>query len=557
MRHSRPSPAWTTSRRRFLGLTGTAAALLAGGGLLSACAPDGPRPGSSGSAADLDKLDALVPDYIPFEAVEPDIPGRHGAPPGFTSYPDQLVRAVEGTPGRGGTYKAMAPLWGPIPPGLGENSFYDFVNGQLGATVDFQFQDGNTIIDKMNAVIAAGDVVDITMIPDWAINLIPDFAEAAPQLFEDLTPYLAGAAVEPYPMLASLPTNAWKWSVFGDRLHGVPWPTDPLSEWIFYRKDLFDQHGWALPTTAEELFALGAEINDPSNNRWAFGDFYRVARQIFRAPREWRLEDGELVHRYETPEFEEAVAFMRRVYDARLVHPDIASGSGANSKELFNSGKILLTQDGFGGWTEAYQAILPQNPDFRMDLVPAFAHDGGTPSLHGNDPSNQSVFIKKGLGEEKVTEILAILNYCAAPFGTAEYMAYRYGEEGTHHELNDDGAPELTELGHKEVSNGYLFISGRNNAITESEYPDYVESFTAWFNDAAQYTEDNPFEGIRIQRPSSYASAEQPTEDRITDILRGRREVSELGDIVAQWRRDGGDAARDFYGEVLAEYGRD
>ena len=362
--------------------------------------------------------------------MEPDIPGTHGAPPGFTSYPTELVQAVDGTPGKGGSYKAMAPLWGPIPPGLGENSFYDFVNSKLGTTIDFQFQDGNTIIDKMNAVIAAGDVVDITMIPDWAINLIPDFNEAAPQLFEDLTPYLAGSAVEPYPMLASLPTNAWKWGVFSDRLYGVPWPTDPLSEWIFYRKDLFDKHGWGLPTTAEELFELGEEINDPRNNRWAFGDFYRVARQIFRTPREWRYEDGKLVHRYETPEFEEAVAFMRRVYDAGLVHPDIAAGTGANSKELFNSGKIVITQDGFGAWTEAYQAILPQNPDFRMDLVPVFAHDGGTPSLHGNDPSSQSVFIKKGLGEEKVTEILAVLNYCAAPFGTVEYMVYRYGEEG-------------------------------------------------------------------------------------------------------------------------------
>ncbi|MFC7328414.1 extracellular solute-binding protein [Marinactinospora rubrisoli] len=548
-----PFPA--PSRRRFLGLAGASTAAALSGGLLAGCAPDGPRPGT-GSAAGVDRLDALIPDHIPFAGPAPDIPGVDGAPDGFTAYPDPLARALDGgSRGSGGHYRAMTPLWGPIPPGLGSNSHYALVNERMGATVEFNFQDGNTIIDKMNAVIAARDVADITMVPDWLINLIPQFGRAVGELFEDLTPYLAGNAVEPYPMLANLSSDAWKWGVFNERLQGIPLPAQPFSQWLFYRRDLFEQHDWPLPSTAEELFELGQEINDPDNNRWAFGDFSLVARQLFGAPREWRYENGELVHQFETPEFRATVEFMRRVFDAGLVHPDLVGGGG-NSKELLKSGRTVIDQDGFGGWTEAYQDVLPENPDYRMDLLPAFGHDGGAPVLHRNDPSEHTVFIRKGLEPEQIEEILSVCDYCAAPFGTEEYVTYRYGAEGEHFEFDGDGAPQLTELGQREVSNGYLFISGRPPAITESQYPDYVESFTTWYNDAAQYAGPNPFEGIRIQRPTDYAGLETPTTDKVNDVIRGRRDVGALDTIVREWRRDGGDAAREFYLQVLQDNGR-
>ncbi|PRX96089.1 extracellular solute-binding protein [Allonocardiopsis opalescens] len=559
-RHRAPSTStkpWAT-RRRFLGVLGFGAAAAASGGLLSACAPSGPRPGSGGaSAAAVDSLDALCPTYTPYEALPPDIPGQHGAPSGFTSYPTELVQAVAETPGRGGHYRFMAPLWAPIPPGLGDNSFYDAVNGRLGATVEFSFQDGNTITDRLNVLIASREVSDITMVPDWAINLIPNFAEAAGELFEDLTPYLAGDEVAPYPMLASLPTPAWRWGIFNQRLQGVPWPSDPYNEWMFYRQDVFEANGWPMPANAAELMELGREINDPDNNRWAFGDMWRTVRQVFRTPRDWRYENGELIHRYETEELAAAVEFMREVYDADLIHPDVISSRGAGVKELFNSGEILVYQDGFGGWTEAYRGVLAQNPDFRMNLLPAFAHDGGTPSLHPNDPSGQCVLLRRGMEPDQIREVLGLINYCTAPFGTREYMMYRYGVEGEHYELDGNGAPQRTELGQREYSDGYLFLSGRNNVIAESEYPGYVESYTSWYNDAAQYRAADPFEGIRIQRPSAYSAIEQPTEDKITDIIRGRRPVSDITQVVDEWRRDGGEEAREFYHGVLQENGRD
>nr|BFE86517.1 hypothetical protein GCM10020093_091180 [Planobispora longispora] len=100
---------------------------------------------------------------------------------------------------------------GPAPPPLGKNSYFEAVNADLGATIEFNILDGMTIIEKMNAVIAGGDVVDITMIPSWTVNQIPQFGEAVGQLFEDLTPHLQGDAAKKYPLLANISTDAWKW----------------------------------------------------------------------------------------------------------------------------------------------------------------------------------------------------------------------------------------------------------------------------------------------------------------------------------------------------------
>ncbi|WP_017585855.1 extracellular solute-binding protein [Nocardiopsis ganjiahuensis] len=548
-----PTPAH--SRRRFLGLMGATGATALSAGLLSGCSGDAGT-GGGGSASSATDLDDLIPTFRAFEAVVPDIPGVGGAPDGFTAYPDAFVRAAGEVRGAGGHYTAMTPMWGPLPPGLGNNSFYDYVNERIGTTVEFNFQDGNTIIDKMNAVVAGRDVSDITMFPDWVINLIPQFNRAVGELFEDLTPYLAGDAALAYPLLANLDSDAWRANVFNERLQGIPWPSEPFSNWVLYRRDILEELGLAAPTSADELFELGEELNDPDNNRWAFGDITLSARQIFGAPRQWRYENGELTHMFETEEWRASVEYMRRVFDAGLIHPDMVS-QGDNSKELLNSGQILFAQDGLGGWHEAYSQVLGDNPDFRLDLMPAFGQGGNDPVLHRNDPSTQSVFIRKDMEPEQIEEILAVVNFCAAPFGTQEYMDYRYGEEGVHHERNEHGAPELTDLGNSEVNDGYYFISGRPSAITESQYPDFVDWKTAWYNDAIAYAEDDPFAGIRIQRPERFSAAELPLTDQVENIIRGREDLSELDTVIDDWRRDGGEEGREFYLEVLQEHGRD
>ena len=231
----------TASRRHVLALMGLGAAAIASGGALAACSKP---PSSGGAATDTTGLDAILPKYQPLSLVKPDIPGTRPVADGFLTYPSNLVDAITAKPGTSGQkVTAMTPWWGPdAARARQQRVLRRRQRASWASTVDFSVQDGNTYADKLTAILGARDVPDLLCIPSWEYPKIPRFSEAVKTLFEDLTDHLKGDAVLAYPMLANLPTEAWRHAVWGGRLVAVPWPNDgtPFPWALFYRKDLFD-----------------------------------------------------------------------------------------------------------------------------------------------------------------------------------------------------------------------------------------------------------------------------------------------------------------------------
>jgi putative aldouronate transport system substrate-binding protein len=546
------------NRRTFLSLLGAGTAVAAGGATLSGCSSGGSGATANGRAETEDKLGGLLPKYIAYESVKPDLPGENGAAPGFTKYPAELKRAVPDTAVKSGKeVSAMTPLWSPLPPGLGHNSYFDANNERIGAPVKFNILNGNDYGDKLGPLLAAGNVPELLCVPGWNISGLTRFAQAADKLFEDLTPYLAGDKVAAYPMLANLPTRAWAYGVWNSQLKAVPFPGDGFPWALFYRKDIFDQVGAAPPKTADELLALGKQLTDPKAGRWAFGSISDEVVRAFGAPADWRKDSsGKVINKIETPEFEAAVAFIRKAFQSGYVHPAVVANAAADQNALFEGGQLVIRQNGLGGWHESLQRQQSINPKFDPQPVMPFAHDGGTPITWGGDPAGIFTFVKKGLGKDRVAELLGVMNYTAAPFGTEEYQTYTYGQEGKHYTRQPSGAPKLTPLGQKEVSQTYVFLGGRPVAITESEYPGYVQSMSSWQNAAAKVRQKSLFDGIRVEQPTKMAALNQPFDDKLQDIFRGRRPVSELKVAVKEWQTNGGDEGRDFYAKVLSDNGR-
>ncbi|MEV8308836.1 extracellular solute-binding protein [Streptomyces flavidovirens] len=549
-----PNSPYTPSRRSFLASTAVAAAAVAGGlPLLAACG--GPAQGGKEGATGGKALKAILPKYVPTNLADPDIPGVNGSSAGYTELPDPLATSVKGTPGKGGTFKAMTPIWGTVP--KKDNAYYTAVNQALGATVRFDPQDGNTYQEKIGAVLAGSDIADIVTIPGW--NMQGQIRNAIVSKFADLGPYLSGDKVEKYPNLANIPTGAWQMSVFGGKLRGLPMPSPVIGNAIFYRKDLLDELGATLPTSAGELLAFGKEYTNAKRKRWAFDDLWTCIQKIFGllpdAPHYWQLDGDKLVHKIETAEYREALAFARKLHDARVVHPDAEANKDADAKIRFTGGGTLMYNDGTGGWHGLASEQAKANPEFDMRALDLFSADGGKPVLYQDPPAGIFSFINKNLPKERIEELLALVDYTAAPYGTKEFQLINFGVEGTHY-TKKDGVPVRTDRGIQEAQPAtYLFFASPPSVIAYPDFPEVVKEYAGWMARQAPHVRKPLFFGMQIVEPQRYASLYTPFDDLQKDIRRGRKKVSDIEEAVNTWKKSGGDELRKWYDDILEKQG--
>src|SRR5262249_55588858 len=145
-------------------------------------------------------------------------------------------------------------------------------------------------------------------------------------------------------------------------------------------------------------------------------------------------------------------------------------------KLLFNAGRILVAEDGLGAWRPMQSEQVKVTSTYNMQPIPMFAAVPGTnPVAWGDQEPTFYTFIKKGLPKERVEELLRVLNWCAAPFGSKEHELNRFGVEGKHFHRGSDGSPVPTDLYHEEYADKFRIISGRVPAEVETaDVPNYV-----------------------------------------------------------------------------------
>ncbi|MCM0618192.1 extracellular solute-binding protein [Paenarthrobacter sp. TYUT067] len=547
----RGTGAINVNRRSFLGVLGGAVFLAAAPSALTACSPGASAPLATTSGGLAEAVAKLVPSYIPLDLVKPDIPSVKGSTPGFTTLPATLVKSVKDTPGKGGTYTAMTPAWWAIPPSLPENSYYKAVNAELGTTINFQVNDGNSYADKIQTVLASPkDVPDWVVIPSW--NLPPRFGQAAKGIFTDLSEFLAGDKVKKYPNLANIPTASWKLGCFDGGLYGLPYPGALISDAIFYRADIFEQLGVEPPKSADDYLKVAKQLTDPAKNRWGSEDVWNGAQIIHGVVPKWKRVDGKLQNKFETDEYRAALEWTAKLFADGSVHPDAVAGNAQQSKQRFESGASLMASDGVGGWHEALARVLPSNPGFKMLPMDYFAPDGGAPTLFRAQPAAIFSFIKKTDDPAKVEELLALANFIAAPFGTQENRLITSGVEGVHYTKDSQGIPKMTEKGSQEVTSTYAFLVAGPIVNSMVQYPGLVEAQSGWEARQAPHVTEDAFFGMQIEEPTKFASLGKPFNDLAKDIVRGRKSIKDLDSEVASWRSKGGDELRDFYAGFLA-----
>ncbi len=145
-----------------------------------------------------------MPTYVPPAGPTPDVPGTDIIPPGFSTYPKSPTQTVANPPGDGSDVNVAGETSNALIP-VDQNTLWQQLNKALNVNLKLNLAPfSDWAFGKFQALVAGGDLPDITMIPiGGVIPDLPSFLEAKTQ---DPTSFVSGDAVKDYPNLAALPT---------------------------------------------------------------------------------------------------------------------------------------------------------------------------------------------------------------------------------------------------------------------------------------------------------------------------------------------------------------
>jgi putative aldouronate transport system substrate-binding protein len=562
------------NRRTFLQWSLGGASAFAAMPLLAACgvrqAPAASSAGSPGAAVPgptppVSSATGPYPTFAPNAAgPKPDFPALGDLyEDAFSRYPAHPSRALPASPpGLGGTITAMAPALLPPPTPFEQNPAWQEVNKQLNANFQFNIVPQADYLARLATIMAGGELPDLTFFQGGLTGVanLPQFLQRSAA---DLTPYLSGDAARDYPNLAAIPTYAWKNAgcVIDGHLYMVPLQRYIPGTILFKNEAIYDSEigpGY-VPRNADDFKRVLLQLNRPKEGRWATGSFnasngtgiYNVVfySAMFGAPNNWRLEsDGKLTKDYETEEFKAAVAYVRDLVALDLYHPNSLQYPTNNAGRYdYQAGKMATYADGFGVvWNDVWRFGVNQNPPVNHLMIDPFpAADGGKPAHFFGTGYLGTEVIKKGSAEREM-ELLRILNWLAAPFGSQEDALLTLGIQGVDYNLDASGNPVLTERGNPDAFYvPWKYVMQHPQVIYAPDIPNYARTLHEAERTLIPLGVQNPTLGYFS--PTLVAKGTLLTRavaDGLIEIMTGRRPFSDWDQVVRDWQLNGGNQMR-------------
>jgi putative aldouronate transport system substrate-binding protein len=564
------------SRRGFLA---GALATAVGVPLLNACAPAAtpaaPAGGGQPAAGAATAAKSLFPTYIP-PANGPK-PDYHDANPlysdAFDTYPANPVKANGSeAPGAGSTVNILVTAYFPVPTIKEQNPTWQAIDKALNVTTNMTIIPGGDYRTRFATTMASNDLPDIMHI-FFGYSVAPNLPGFFKSKCADLTPYLSGDAAKDYPNLAAIPTPAWKNSISAVEgalylipIHRQMTSVPPRGGNFFKNVDMWDTELGQdfVPKNSDEFKKALTQLNRPQENRWAMGAFgtndtlFGISNfaQVFNAPNNWKLDSaGKLIKDRETGEYKAAVGFMRDLFTSGLVWPDSIQATN-NVRADFVGKRFAMSPDGQGNsWVDFWQRGLTQaNPPTHFGMIKPFPADASQKPVHYLGTGFVSMNVLKKASPDRIKELLRVLNWLAAPFGSQEDLMLTYGLKDQDYSLDAKGNPRPTPDGTGRA--GYVpwrYLAQHPWVYYQAD----IDGFAKASHEAEMATiplgVDDPTNGFLA--PTLYgkgANADMVFWDGVRDVVLSRRPMSDYDQLVSDWKTTAGDQIRKEYTDAMA-----
>lgn len=198
--------------------------------------------------------------------------------------------------------------------------------------IHFEWVPNASYADKFNITLASGKLPTIIYVGDVKG---PSFVGAAKSGgFWELGPYF-----KDFKNLSGANPVIMKNSSIEGKNYGLYRGRVLGRNGIAFRKDWLDKVGLQTPQSIDDFYNMlkAFKEQDPDGNgkddtygmvlvkwtgQWASG--FDTIKLWFGAPNKWGVKDGRLVPEHEYPEYLEALKFMKKLYDEKLINSDFA-----------------------------------------------------------------------------------------------------------------------------------------------------------------------------------------------------------------------------------------
>lgn len=531
-------------------MLGAAAALGAAG--LAGCRtnreedPPNSQPSGGGSQAD------VTPTYQGFEGVTPDLPGDAdlGIPNGYFAFPEDPPKVTDYPLAQTDPINILTQ--GIVAnTALGDSSWYKMLQADLGNELPLNITLSSEYTQKFQTLIAGGELPELLMMTG-----APELPKLLESRFTDLSEFLGGDEILKYPGLASIPTTAWSVSTLNGKLWGIPQARPPAGSIMSTRGDLLTPKGIdkdQAPADGAELLDLMKELTDRDAGVFAMGALpsswlMNIILEMVGAPNGWLEEGGKFTQTYETEQYKEAIVHTKEFWDAGVLHPNSFTEPGSNST-WWQGGVTQVYIQGFTNWLYFTQ----RQPEFDLGMIKIPKWDGGGPAeKHQSDPAYGAyAAISKQDSPERVHEILSIMDYLAAPYGTDEYLRCNYGVEGEHWNM-EDGVPTATD---KVVDDPRRLVYFGSQVLADLTGPkSLVEAQSEYLHEVMPTSKSNPTTGLYSDTQASKGAAYvRNIGDTVGEIILGRKEMADFENLVKQWQDGIGKDIRAEYEEAFQQ----
>ncbi|MEH7333582.1 extracellular solute-binding protein [Neobacillus drentensis] len=405
-----------------------------------------------------------------------------------------------------------------------------------------------TYAEKLNLLLSSGDIPDLIYFQGG------DQQMAQQDLLEDLTPYIDKSK---YIKDIIQPHNK-------ERLKNYPYllwikPLDQKTPVI--RKDWFDKMAsskdlMADPTPDNYYKFLKELVTNPPGGAkkpayalTAAGDMAEIDaifKMAFGINQTWLKNDGKFEYYKVSKQQKELLAYYQKLYKEGILDPQYLTKQWDTKEKAFYDGEAAVITGTNGKVIDLYNSKMTEVNGKQAQLVVLPAAKGEFQGYGATDITKESRGYAISSQSKNKDVVFKVLDYLASPKGQ---MLDRLGYAGEEYNVVDNKI-ELTD---KYYSEWYARYWEPTNYQPETPLKTPLLSEPASQSQQAvqqYYTKDNSFI-IPEKFVTNWDAMENLYKEYSTDIITGKRPVSDFDKFVQEWKKAGGDDVTKYANENI------